>query len=349
MSQPVEAPPQTASSGELREALARALNSHFGVERAIVRLERRPAAKRSSFALEELDLRLDDGAELRLIFKNLSRHALLEGALHVKPAFLHDPLREIEMYRRILAPDRMGTAVYYGTAVDPRAERYWLFLEKVAGLELYQVGEFATWQKVARNLAVMHTQFTRTAECLSNAQTAHLLTYNADYFRLWFGRAQEFLQAARPSRRRKAKLLMERLAPRYEQVIERLVALPATLIHGEFYASNVLVRENADGLRVCPVDWEMAGVGPGLLDLAALTAGRWTDEQKTVLALSYHAALPQDHTWSPRPDALLGALDYCHLHLAMQWLGWSPDWSPPPEHRRNWLRDALRVAEKLGW
>jgi len=33
----------------------------------------------------------------------------------------------------------------------------------------------------------------------------------------------------------------------------------------------------------------------------------------------------------------------------MQWLGWSPDWSPPPEHRRNWLREALRLAEKLGF
>jgi aminoglycoside phosphotransferase (APT) family kinase protein len=198
-------------------------------------------------------------------------------------------------------------------------------------------------------LALMHTQFTGRAELLRQAQAAHLLTYNADYFRLWFGRAQGILQAAAPSRRRKAKHLMERLAPRYEQVIERLVALPVTLIHGEFYASNVLVQETADSLRVCPVDWEMAGVGPGLLDLAALTAGGWTDEQKTALALAYHAALPPDHPWSQRPEALLAALDNCHLHLAMQWLGWSPDWSPPPEHRRNWLREALRLAEKLGF
>src|SRR5260370_39276510 len=109
------------------------------------------------------------------------------------------------------------------------------------------------------------------------------------------------------------------------------------------------MREDADSLRVCPVDWEMAGVGPGLPDLAALTAGAWTDEQKTALALAYHAALPPDHTWFTRPDALLAALDFCHLHLAMQWLGWSPEWSPPPEHRRNWLREALRLAGKLGW
>jgi thiamine kinase-like enzyme len=31
-----------------------------------------------------------------------------------------------------------------------------------------------------------------------------------------------------------------------------------------------------EGWRVCPVDWEMAAVGPGLIDLAALTAGWWT-------------------------------------------------------------------------
>ena len=29
-------------------------------------------------------------------------------------------------------------------------------------------------------------------------------------------------------------------------------------------------------------------------------------------------------------------------------LGWSPEWSPPPEHAQNWLGEALRQSEKLG-
>jgi hypothetical protein len=51
--------------------------------------------------------------------------------------------------------------------------------------------------------------------------------------------------------------------------------------------------------------------------------------------------------WSG-PEDFLVALDLCHLHLAVQWLGWSPRWTPPPEHTHNWLDEALRLAEKLG-
>jgi thiamine kinase-like enzyme len=98
-------------------------------------------------------------------------------------------------------------------------------------------------------------------------------------------------------------------------------------------------------LRVCPVDWEMAAVGPGLIDLAALTAGGWTAEEKEELALAYCAALVSYET---PPDAFLLALDYCRLHLAVQWLGWSQDWTPPPEHAQDWLGEVLGLAEKLG-
>src|SRR5207244_7203663 len=111
----------------------------------------------------------------------------------------------------------------------------------------------------------------------------------------WMGRAQKFLDAARQSSRESDRKGMEWIAGRYSQVVERLLTLPLTLIHGEFYPSNILVHEietcrsrlTGDTVRVCPVDWEMAAVGPGLIDLAALTAGAWTDEEKTALALAY--------------------------------------------------------------
>jgi aminoglycoside phosphotransferase (APT) family kinase protein len=110
----------------------------------------------------------------------------------------------------------------------------------------------------------------------------------------------------------------------------------------------VLVREfgEGEGLRVCPVDWEMAALGPGLIDLAALTAGGWTSDEREKLALAYHAALGSHET--PPLDAFLVVLDYCRLHLAVRWLGWSQDWTPPPEHAQDWLGEALGLAEKLG-
>jgi len=124
-----------------------------------------------------------------------------------------------------------------------------------------------------------------------------------------------------------------------------LAALPATLLHGEFYPSNIMVREAGGRSLICPLDWELAALGPGLVDLAALTAGAWTEAQREQLALCYHEALPRSQR--PLPRELLVSLDYCRLHLAVQWLGWAVSWSPPREHRHDWGLEVAALTEKL--
>jgi hypothetical protein len=332
---------------ELRSMLEDVLSRYFGAERRIARLEHRPSAYRSSFNLQELEVSLEDGASLRLMLKDLSRLALMETARRVKPAFLYDPLREIETYRTILEPNHLNSATCYGAVVNSALGRYWLFLEKVPGVALYQVGDFAIWQQAARWLADLHSHYAGKDVLECHARAAHLLIYDQDYYWLWMRRALEFLGPGRRSTSKSDPGRLEWLAERYTRVVERLLSLPLTLIHGEFYASNVLVHETADRTRICPVDWEMAAVGPGLIDLAALTAGAWTDEEKTALALAYRDVLQANGGWHPPPEALFTTLDCCQLHLAVRWLGWSFEWSPPPQHAQNWLNEALRLAEKL--
>jgi hypothetical protein len=48
------------------------------------------------------------------------------------------------------------------------------------------------------------------------------------------------------------------------------------------------------------------------------------------------------------PD-LLEAVDYCELHLSIQFLGWADSWAPPESHTQDWLRNAVRLATKLGF
>jgi hypothetical protein len=347
MIQPAGAPRQRIGTPELRAVLEEALSRRSGTQQRIVGLERRPSAYSTSFAIEEQDVRLDDGTSLQVLFKDLSQHLMLESALGVKPAFLYDPMREIETYRTILEPNRLGTAACYGALIDHRAGRYGLFLEKMPGLELYQVGDLATWKRVAEWLAAMHARFAGQSAIL--AQAPRLLRYDATFYRRWIERAQASLGRAEPPLPRDAWRGIERLARNYDRVIERVTELPVTLIHGEFYASNVLVHERGEGLRVCPVDWEMSGLGPGLIDLAALIAGGWTAEEKTALSMAYHAELASHAVgrWAD-PEAFLLALDHCRLHLAVQWLGWASGWTPPPEHAQDWLGEVLGLTTKLG-
>jgi hypothetical protein len=342
MSQMPEDAVARAGTVELRHALEETL----GRPCSIALLERRPSAYHSTWALEELDVYLDDGTRLELMFKDLSRQAQLASARRAKPTFLYDPLREIDAYQKRLAPRGLGTANLYGAVVDADTGRYWLFLERVPGTRLSEVGEFAVWRRVAVWLANLHHHDSAAAP--GESQATHFLRYDADFYRLWLRRAQAF---ARPDARTLppgGRGRIDRLARHYERVVERLSALPTTFIHGEFYASNVIVQERGTDLRVCPIDWEMAALGPGLVDLAALTGGAWSVAEREELALAYWTELTKSRGASMTPETFLETLAYCHLHLAIQWLGWSADWKPPPEHRYNWLGEALELAERLG-
>lgn len=319
------------TDSDVRDGLERALSTTgVGIGG---RMRRSLSAYRTSYPLEELDLTLEDGTELRLVFKDLAWAALDEVARLAKPAFLHDPRREPAVYASLLAPRRIGPR-YYGSTIDPDAERYWLFVERVEGRELYQVGELEIWQAVASWLGEMHSVL--GADLGGDTRCARLIDYDEAYYRRWIERAGEF---AEPGSRAEG---IAWIGQRYDRAVEGLLELPRTVIHGEFYASNVLVVDEAAGPRVCPVDWELAAVGPGLVDLAALVSGGWGEGEREAIVSAYRAG-------AKAFDFSSDQLDLARLHLAIQWLGWAPpEWVPPEGQRHDWLGEALALAEGLG-
>ena len=331
-----------APTGKLQAELARAL-AQRGEAGAIERIEREPAEYRTSFGLEQLEVTLANGTQLHLMLKDLGRGSLEDHSLRAKHEFMHDPLREIEVYRDVLDGAGLGTAAYYGSHVDPRRDRYWLFIENVQGPVLWQLGEFDVWEAAARWLARMHLALAPVAE---NPPTS-LLRYGPELFGTWIARARDFADGADTPWSEEQREQVRSLARRYDPVVAELAALPQHFIHGEFYPSNVLVQLGS-GLRICPIDWEIAAVGPPLLDLAALTIGRWTPAQADALTAAYREALDAQGGPQVHVGDFDRALECCRLHLAVQWLGWDPLWEPPPDHRHDWLGDAIRMADGLG-
>jgi Phosphotransferase enzyme family len=334
-----------AETAAIRAELERALSDRRGAPTTVTGLERRPCAYRTSFALEELDVELAGGERLRLMLKDLSRGALHEEALAAKPELLYDPLREIHVYRDVLDGAGLGTAEYHGASIDPARDRWWLFIENVVGDALWQIGEFDVWEEAARWLARMHGALGGRA-----APEGPLLRYDRELLGVWARRAAGFADDPRSAWSAADGRRIRELAARYDTVSEQLEALAPTFIHGEFYPSNVLVQQGGETPRICPIDWEIAAVGPGLLDLAALSVGKWSDSERGRLAAAYrsaagHGAETADHLSDQEFDR---ALDFARLHLAMQWLGWEPRWEPPVEHRHDWLGEALALAERLG-
>ncbi len=334
----LESPPRDVLVRELEVALRRTRGDNC----RIAAISRRPYEYRTSFALDRVDVTLESGETLALIVKDTSRSTLSPQARRAKPLFLANERREIETYLGILAPANLGTPICYGASVDPAARHSWLFLERVEGVELFQVGDIALWDQVARWLAKFHAHFSGHAEQAKARSAAPLLVYDRDFYRLWTRRARAFAGAWPDAIRDQIAWLTER----YEPVVERLASLSTTVLHGEFYASNVLVQEGAHGTRVCPVDWETTAIGPGLIDLAALTAGSWSDQDRAGFLRAYHDALASAGIQIPLAGLQSDFLS-CRLHLAVQWLGWAADWTPPREHTHDWLGEAIRLAEEL--
>lgn len=307
----------------LRAGLEDALGRHVEL------LARSALADASSFPIERVDV-VAGGERLSLVFKNSSPGSSGAGVAHSKPAFVRSPEREIGAYRQVLGPAAIDAPRYHGSISDPDGDRFWLFLEHVEGESLWRIGDLTVWEAVARWLADLHGR-------ILPVENAGLLRYDAKWFSTWLPRA-----ASTP-----AGASLARLSAGWGRVVDQLSEWPASLVHGDFYPSNVLVQEPDGEVRVRPVDWEMAGVGPGLLDLAALTAGGWTEGERNRLVAAYFDAWPERLARPEWRDFLI-ALDHCRLHVAVQWIGWSPGWSPPPHHAQDWLGEALSLAAKLG-
>lgn len=292
------------------------------LERALARLgevrRRVPYLYTSSWPLEEVELKRPDGSALHVLVKRLGGPAPAS-----RPGFLRDREREIAAYR-LLEPERFGAPRRHANG------RGWLVLEKVPGVELWQRGDLDAWRAVARWAASVHERFAGR-----EPRVAGLLCHDEALHRRLLARALAQIGEQRLDERRSGERPLDgqpqdALARASEVAIARLAALPRTVIHGELYPSNVLLGERG---RVAAVDWEMAGGGPGVLDLAALVTG-WSEEGRAAIVAAYGEV--ED-----------GDLAAAELLLAVRWLGWAPGWQAPAEHRRDWLAQARAAAGRL--
>lgn len=268
---------------------------------------RRQWPYRSSLPMEVLEVPGNDPE--RLLLKDLSSSASVARA-----AFSADPLREVIAYREVLPHLELDTPRHVASLVE--RERVVLVIELVDGYPLWQAEGLAAWEQAARWLARLHAAQPIAA--------TRLVRYDASELR-----RRTAMAAWLPG--------IEDLAAR---VAERLCRLPMGLVHGEFYPSNVLVQDSRSGPRIRPVDWETIGIGPGVLDLAALTAG-WEHEERGRIVDAYRSACALDR----RPDD--ADISLARLVLAAQWSGASGRWSPPREQRHDWHAEVLRLAGSI--
>lgn len=300
--------------------------------------------RRSPYAtthtLLEAEADLADGSTLPLALKRIDATGSFGGCSEGKPAAVYDGMREALVYRTLLADREPAAPFLYGVVRSSGATGgSWLLLERIRGRELYQFEAIARWEEVAGWLARFHVRGRSTTRFQVACRAARLLNHTRPLLQGWHTRACRFAEARSDDGMRRA---LRHLAEPFRQAVDVALGLPRTLIHGDFYPSNILLEERRGTFVVRPVDWELAGVGPGLFDLAALTAGDWNEPACDRIVSAYREATLSDGHMDRA--AFESSLTACRLIIAVQWLGWDLDWVPPPEHRTDWLTAALNAA-----
>jgi aminoglycoside/choline kinase family phosphotransferase len=158
--------------------------------------------------------------------------------------------------------------------------------------------------------------------------------YDAEYYLAWVRRTVSFaseLQRCYP--------WLTIFSGHHNQIVDLLLDLPVTIIHGEYYKPNILYLLGT----AYPVDWESAAIAPGEIDLASLTE-RWPEEIAEHCTAAYHEARwpeggPQD--WERRLDA-------ARLYLQLRWLGERPEWTIDEAYQWRFV-ELHEVSERLGF
>ncbi len=234
--------------------LERRLRASLGAEWEIVERSTEPC--RSSFPAEIVTCRID-GASLRLFCKYSPYRGARLPSSHVAHGHRHGVSYEARVYRAVLQPLQMTTPRLYGLQVGSGACA-WLATEYLE--DAMQIGSVpGALSDAAAWIGRFHCANERRLE---ERSLRFLVSYSKAYYGGWLRRT---LAAARSYRDELASF--EQLERAAAEAIAVLMGAPQTVIHGEFYPSNVLWR---DGI-VHPVDWETTAIAAGELDVACLT------------------------------------------------------------------------------
>lgn len=271
---------------------------------ALVGVEKRLLPSTTSYTTVAVTARLRGGGAVRLFLKDFGYSRLPKDDAGSRR------LREVHVYRDLLAGADVGTPEYYGSLWDEPGGRMWLALELLDGVQLRGCG-FEAWIPSAAWLARLHAHFQGRAAELERSPL--LVRHDEDYFRSKAGSAlRDLRRFSGRSMRRTADLLAG-----YGELAATMASRPRTLVHGNYRSKNVVIQRSPTGVRVAPVDWEVAAIGSPLYDLGHLLDG-YRGKRLRALLDAYRSEAEQLGVSVPAEAEALRLMDSFCLHRVVK-------------------------------
>ncbi len=267
---------------------------------AIIDRQKRPAT--SSSECEIVSCRMPDDRCQRFVCKFGRSAGYPRSGSAAQPTHRIGLAYEARVYDELLRAWPDDVPPLHGVVLDDATQTLVLALDYLEdGTPLHEVSKPKDGLlAAARWIAGLH-RWGETATV-----PAFLRRYDTEFYRTCLRRTADFtrgLYARYPW-----------LPPLCERGMRRLPALlpPATIIHGEYQANNILVYQG----RNVTTDWQSAALAAGEIDLASLTWD-WDDDLASLCEQQYCLIRWPDGTPDDFPLRLTAARVYLHL----RWLG----------------------------
>jgi Phosphotransferase enzyme family len=217
---------------------------------------------------------------------------------------LAGPRYEAEAYRLAVEPAGLPAPRSLGLRSDEHSGARWLMLELVHGDRFTKSTESGAMARGIAGAAAWIGSFHRFHERRGPERSPRLVRHDRESFAACVARAREQCEPLRSE-----YPWLPRLAAEYETVFCDLFGRRPTVIHGEYYPENILLRDRA----ILPVDWERAAISAGEVDLAALTEGDWDPGDVRLAIESYVEARWEGDPPEDFAESLGAARVYLHL------------------------------------
>lgn len=277
----------------------------------------------STFPVEIISCRIGERLTLQLFAKYLAGKG--PNNLGHRGGVLY----EADVYAQVLSRMQLKTCRYYGQYEFRHLNETVMLLEYLGpDLRFVKSEDPEAFQKAAAWVGRFHA-------LQASVAPEFMTIYDQHYYMVW---ADRFKALSGPYR--SACKWLDDLLTFFTDHIQMLTGGPQTVIHGEYYPKNILLKDG----QIYPVDWESAAIAPGELDLASLTEG-WDDKSVSNAVQAYcDARWPAD----AQPDqAFRRRLLLARIYFFLWW--WPDNIDPASWHNDayeyNW---AFTLAAEAG-
>jgi thiamine kinase-like enzyme len=283
-----------------------------------------PSTHGGTLQAEVVECKFTDDTSLKLFCKYTGDDEY-HGKSHKRGVYF-----ESMIYESILSKFHIDSARFYGAAYMPENRCHIMVIEYLEGYHQMSGNDPQHFGLAASTIGKLHRQ-------MASWVPEIVTPYTKEYYQQWLDSNEKLFRGLK-----EMHPWITDLCHFYADNIDSLVDAPQTLIHGEYYTKNIIIKNN----HLFPVDWESAACGAGEIDLASLIDSR-SEETVTAAIENYVASRWPDGQYDS--SAFEKRLALAKIYFYFRWMADDKVGNIKKWSTSYWIKYCLKdVAKDVG-